>query len=231
MVRRTIKAITNKISSLHEAAFWLALFALFSQILALVRDRLLAHHFGAGVELDIYYAAFKIPDLIFVTVASIVSISAMVPLFAKKESEGEKHLKSVTDSIFTVFSFFIIISCVIAWLLMPYILPYLFTGFSGDVMGKTISLSRILLLSPLLLAFSNFFGSIVQYPRRFILYAMSPLLYNIGIITFILYKVLKIGITAAVWGVVLGALFHFLLGSSLPHLHPNLAKGQSPYLI
>src|SRR3989338_7225246 len=104
MVRRTIKAITNKISSLHEAAFWLALFALFSQILALVRDRLLAHHFGAGVELDIYYAAFKIPDLIFVTVASIVSISAMVPLFAKKESEGEKHLKSATDSIFTVFS-------------------------------------------------------------------------------------------------------------------------------
>src|SRR3989338_7194901 len=184
MVRRTIKAITNKISSLHEAAFWLALFALFSQILALVRDRLLAHHFGAGVELDIYYAAFKIPDLIFVTVASIVSISAMVPLFAKKESEGEKHLKSATDSIFTVFSFFIIISCLISW---------------------------ILLLSPLLLGFSNFFGSIVQYQRRFILYAMSPLLYNIGIITFILYKVLKIGITAAVWGVVLGALFHFLL--------------------
>ena len=211
MVRRTIKAITNKISSLHEAAFWLALFALFSQILALVRDRLLAHHFGAGAELDIYYAAFKIPDLIFVTVASIVSISAMVPLFAKKESEGEKHLKSATDSIFTVFSFFIIISCLIAWLLMPYILPYLFTGFSVGVIEKTISLSRILLLSPLLLGFSNFFGSIVQYQRRFILYAMSPLLYNIGIITFILYKVLKIGITAAVWGVVLGALFHFLL--------------------
>src|SRR3989338_11662216 len=145
MVRRTIKAITNKISSLHEAAFWLALFALFSQILALVRDRLLAHHFGAGVELDIYYAAFKIPDLIFVTVASIVSISAMVPLFAKKESEGEKHLKSATDSIFTVFSFFIIISCLIAWLLMPYILPYLFTGFSVGVIEKTIKMESVAL--------------------------------------------------------------------------------------
>ena len=112
MVKRTIQTITSKISGLGEAAFWLSLFGLFSQILALFRDRLLAHNFGAGEELDIYYAAFKIPDLAFVTVASLVSISALVPLFAKKETEGERHLKDATDSIFTVFSVLIIVFCV-----------------------------------------------------------------------------------------------------------------------
>ena len=56
----------SEIRGLHQAAYILALFAFGSQILALVRDRLLAHTFGAGDELDLYYAAFRIPDLMFV---------------------------------------------------------------------------------------------------------------------------------------------------------------------
>ncbi|MCL5794812.1 MAG: hypothetical protein M1338_00405 [Patescibacteria group bacterium] len=85
MVRRFFGAITNKISGLHEAAFWLAGFSILSQILAFLRDRLLAYYFGAGEALDIYYTAFRIPDFIFVTVGSLVSISVLVPMFSKKE--------------------------------------------------------------------------------------------------------------------------------------------------
>lgn len=213
MVKRTFQALTNKIGGLQQAAFWLSLFALFSQILALLRDRLLAHNFGAGAELDIYYAAFKIPDLLFVTVASLVSISALVPLFAKKETEGEKHLRDATASIFTVFSIFIILSCIIAWFLMPYIVSIAFSSLPHLARTQTIHLSRILLLSPLLLGFSNFFGSIVQYEKRFILYSLSPLLYNIGIILGIVFLTSSFGIEGVVWGVVLGALLHFALQS------------------
>ena len=84
MVRRTLKAITAKIGGLHEAAFWLAGFSVLSQILAFLRDRLLAHYFGSGQALDIYYTAFRIPDFIFVTIGSLVSISVLVPMFSKK---------------------------------------------------------------------------------------------------------------------------------------------------
>ncbi len=211
MVERALKLITTKIGGLNEAAFWLALFAFFSQILAFLRDRLLAYHFGAGADLDIYYAAFKFPDLIFVTVASLVSISALVPLFAKKETEGERHLKTATASIFTVFSVLIVVCCIAAWFLMPFIIKTSFTGFSALAQQETIALSRILLLSPLLLGFSNFFGSIVQYEKRFILYSVSPLLYNIGIILGIILLTEAIGIKAAVIGVVGGALMHLLM--------------------
>ena len=83
MVRNTLRALTTKIGSLHEAAFWLAGFSVLSQILAFVRDRLLAHHFGASLPLDLYYASFEVPDLIFTTAASLVSASILVPLFAK----------------------------------------------------------------------------------------------------------------------------------------------------
>ncbi len=211
MVRRTLEKITGAVSGLTEAAFWLSLFALFSQILALVRDRMLSHHFGVSSDLDIYYAAFKIPDLLFVTVASIVSISALVPLFAKKQTEGEKHLRDATDSIFTVFSVVIVLACTLAWVLMPFLVKSSFVGFSPVLQERTIFLSRVLLLSPLLLGFSNFFGAIVQYEKRFILYSISPLLYNFGIIFGLYFGLERFGINSAVYGVVAGALAHLIL--------------------
>lgn len=211
MVKRAIRVIVGSIPGLHKAALSLSVFALFSQLLALLRDRLLAHNFGAGLSLDIYYAAFRIPDLIFVTVASLVSISALVPLFAKKGTLGERHLKDATDSIFTVFSFFIIVFCVVFWFLLPPIIRGSFSGMSVFAIDKTILLSRILLLSPLFLGFSNFFGSIVQYEKRFVLYSLSPLLYNLGIILGIVYFTPGSGIAAPVYGVVIGAFLHLLL--------------------
>lgn len=211
MVRKVFGIISSQLVSLREAAFWLAVFSLISQLIALGRDRLLAHNFGAGLSLDIYYASFKIPDLLFVTVASLVSISALVPLFARKQSEGEKHLKDATDSIFTVFFFLILFFCILAFFLIPYIIPFVFATFDLEAKLQIIKLSRILLLSPLLLGLSNFFGSIVQYQNRFILYSISPILYNIGIIAGITFGLEKLGMLAVVLGVVFGAVLHLLL--------------------
>ncbi len=211
MVKRIVNSIALKINGVGEAAFWLALFSFFSLILALLRDRMLAHNFGAGLELDIYYASFKVPDLIFVTVASLVSISALVPLFAKKETEGEKHLKDATDSVFSIFSVLIVLFCGLAYFLMPIIVNFFYSTLSLNTINEIILLSRVLLLSPLLLGFSNFFGSIVQYEKRFILYSISPILYNLGIIIGIFALSEKIGISSAVFGVILGAFMHLLL--------------------
>ena len=74
MVGRFFSILHREIRGLHEAAYFLGLFALLSAILALIRDRLLAHYFGAGEILDVYYAAFRIPDLVFVSIASRFSL-------------------------------------------------------------------------------------------------------------------------------------------------------------
>ena len=74
MVKRVFNFVYREVRGLHQAAYILALFAFGSQILAVVRDRLLAHTFGAGTELDLYYAAFRIPDLLFVLFASVLSV-------------------------------------------------------------------------------------------------------------------------------------------------------------
>src|SRR3989338_5599842 len=108
-MNRIFSIFTKEIAGLHEAAYLLAFFAFLSQILALVRDKLLAHTFGASHILDIYYAAFRIPDLVFVSIASIVSASVLVPFFMEK-MEGDRHSgKRFIDTIFSAFFLTVII--------------------------------------------------------------------------------------------------------------------------
>ena len=88
---------------MHEAAYLLAAFALCSQLLALLRDRLLAAHFGASHTLDIYYAAFRIPDFLFVTVASLLSLYALLPVLARL---GREHSGLVISFLRQILFFF-----------------------------------------------------------------------------------------------------------------------------
>src|SRR4051812_44030161 len=87
MVGRLLSMIGRETNGMHQAAYLLAAFALASQLLALVRDRLLAGSFGAGGVLDIYYAAFRIPDFLFATIASLLSLYALLPVLSKLEAE------------------------------------------------------------------------------------------------------------------------------------------------
>ena len=99
---KIFKVLYQEISGLHEAAFLLAVFAIFAKILALFRDRLLAHFFGAGIELDIYYAAFRIPDFLYVSIASLVASAVLIPFIVKKLNKKE-DVRAFFNQIFTLF--------------------------------------------------------------------------------------------------------------------------------
>lgn len=209
MVNRAFKFLSQEISGLHQAAYLLGTFAIFSQFLALFRDRLLAHFFGAGQLLDIYYAAFRVPDFIFVSVASTVSLSVLIPFLTTKTTQGKDEERQFLN---TIFSFFFLLICVVdgaMFFLLPYILPHLFAGFETSEYPLLITASRILLLSPFFLGLSNFFASITQVYKRFFIYAISPLLYNVGIILGIVVLRPYFGIYGVLYGVIFGAVLHF----------------------
>ncbi len=210
MVRKAMNAITGKIGGLQKAAFWLASFSAVSLLLGFVRDRILAHYFGAGLELDMYYAAFEIPDILFATAASIASTSILLPMFFERESDREK-LQNFINSVFSYFSIFLISSCAVVFIFMPELVKVFFRSFNQDSALTVIHFSRILLLSPLFLGLSNFFGSIIQYEKRFLLYSLSPLFYNMGIIMGLWMGAATFGVIAAVYGVALGAFLHLLV--------------------
>lgn len=210
MVKRIFTLLNREIEGIHEAAYLLAGFALLSHLLAIVRDRLLAHSFGASELLDIYYAAFRIPDFIFVSLASIVSLFVLIPYLEEKRAKNV-GANSFISSIFSAFFIFIVLASAAAYFLVPSLSQFLFPGFSGESLNELILLTRIMLLSPILLGISNIYASVTQLSRRFFVYALSPVLYNIGIIigVFLLYPIF--GISGLAIGVVLGALLHMLI--------------------
>jgi putative peptidoglycan lipid II flippase len=211
MVERVFNLIYREIKGLHQAAYILALFTLASQILAIVRDRVLAHRFGAGAELDIYYAAFKIPDLLFVLFASVLSVYALLPFVVKAQNEGVETAKNLLSQFFSIFILCYIFAGALVWLFASNLVSLLFVGFSIEMQNEVVDLMRLLLLQPLFLGVSSLFGVITQMHHRFVVYAISPLIYNLGIIFGAAILFDWFGLTGLVLGVLLGALGHLLV--------------------
>ncbi len=224
MVQGILRTLSSSVRGLHQAAYLLAALTLVSQILALARDRIFAHAFGASQTLDLYYAAFRVPDLVFALIASLVSAYVLIPRIAGAPSDEVKKLLSHASS------FLLIGGGVISLVLaagMPYLLTSLFPDFatSPDRAGFML-LSELLLLQPILLGLSGILTSVTQVHRRFILFALSPVLYNAGIIVgaVALYPVFELpGIGM---GVVLGALAHVAI-----HIPVVLAARVAPRLV
>ncbi|MCA9361379.1 oligosaccharide flippase family protein [Candidatus Kaiserbacteria bacterium] len=208
MVRRVMNLMYKEVRGLHQAAYVLGIFAFGSQLLALIRDRMLAHEFGAGIELDLYYTAFRIPDLLYVIFASTLSVYVLIPFVAKRmQGDDSSEARYLLSQMFSIFLLVYTLVAGTFFVFAPYIVGYLFPGLASDS-DTLVTLIRILLLQPLFLGLSSLFGVVTQLSHRFILYAVSPLLYNLGIIIGIgvLYPVF--GLSGLVYGVVFGAFMH-----------------------
>jgi putative peptidoglycan lipid II flippase len=216
MVERVLKMMHKEIRGLHQAAYILALFTFGSQLLALVRDRLLAGHFGASIELDLYYTAFRIPDILYVLFASTLSVYVLIPFITERTQDGSSEkAKALLSQIFSLFILLYIVIAGVAMIFAPSIVAYLFPGFVAQS-DTLVLLIRILLLQPLLLGVSSLYGVITQMEHRFILYAIGPLLYNLGIIFGLVALYPYMGVAGLAIGVVVGALGHLCI--QLPYV-------------
>ncbi len=209
MVSKLIRTITSPVRGLHQAAYLLAALTLASQLLALVRDRLFAHQFGAGEMLDLYYAAFRVPDLVFALVASLVSAYVLIPRIAGgNEAEIRKLISQTGSFLFIVGGSMCAMLAVYAPNLLSLLYPSLMQGAHAE---EFVLLTRLLLLQPIILGLSGIATSVTQVKRRFAIFALSPVLYNLGIIggTVLLYP--TYGLPGVGMGVVAGALLHLAI--------------------
>ena len=211
MVTRVLNLLYREVRGLHQAAYVLALFTLASQVLEIVRDRILAHQFGAGYELDIYYTAFRIPDVLYVLFASVLSVYVLLPFVSRARTESEGAGSVVLAQMFTFFLVVYTTMAVAAAVAAPLLVPLMFPGFKPEAYGDIVLLLRILLLQPFFLGISSLFGVVTQIHQRFVLYALSPLLYNIGIIVGAVCFYPAFGLVGLAYGVVLGAAGHMLV--------------------
>lgn len=208
MVKRILQLFYGELGGIHKAALVLAASSALSAGFGILRDRMLAGHFGAGRSLDVYYAAFKAPDFFYIILLSIVSVNALMPVFLEKAAASREEAKKFLDEIASFFLLAIFILAAAAFVLIPYLSDIVAPGFSAESKKELILLSRILLLSPILLGFSNLLSSAIQSYNMFIVYALSPVVYNIGIIFGIIFLYPIFGMSGVIWGVVGGAAAH-----------------------
>ena len=195
----------------------LALSALFSRLLGLFRDHLLAKTFGAtagtGIyNLDTYYAAFRIPDLLYNLLIFGALSAAFIPIFTQYKKEGE--MGSAWEFANSMLHLMLIVVLVIAglsYLLAPYLVHVVAAGFSEEQLQITIKLMRILLLSPILFSITSVLISIQDSFKTFFFRSLGPLFYNLGIIAGILFFAQNFGVVGVTFGVVLGALMDLFI--------------------
>lgn len=204
-------------SKILRASVLIGSLTIVGKVIGLLRDRILAGQFGATTELDVYYAAFRIPDLIFNLFILGATSSAIVPIFIEyyqREKEGawriaQNFLNVMVVAVAVLSAVVLVFAQPIAHLIGP--------GFGPQEIDILANLMRIMLLSTLIFAVSTILGSILHALQRFLVYAMAPIFYNLGIIVGAIFLVPLFeqwgyrGIYGLGLGVVLGAVFHLLV--------------------
>lgn len=182
-----------------------------SALLGFFRDRLLAGHFGAGDDLDIYYTAFRIPDFVNMVLIMGAISAAIIPVFTLYLQKDKEEAKQFLTNLLNLFMIVFIVVSFFLFIFAPQLISLIAPGFGIEKKEMTVLLTRIMFLSPILLGMSNIISGILQVFSRFLVTALAPIMYNLGIIFGILVFVPKIGLTGLAWGVALGAGLHLLI--------------------
>jgi len=208
-IKKLWKVETPNVTS---AALLLGLASLASRLVGLIRDRMLASSFGAGDALDAYYAAFRLPDFFYQLIVLGAITAGFIPVFTEYlERKGTDEAKALAGKVFSTIMILLVTVCAAFAVFADVLVPFTVPGFVGDKLVETIQLSRILLISTILLGMSAVMGGILQSMRRFVAFAFAPVLYNIGIIAGIIFLVPVFGVAGIAWGVVIGALLHLTI--------------------
>ncbi|MBU3957113.1 murein biosynthesis integral membrane protein MurJ [Patescibacteria group bacterium] len=204
---------SRKQANILSAATVIMVAVAMSRLLGLFRDRLLAGTFFGGQEwqLDVYFAAFRIPDMIFQLLVLGALSAAFIPVFSRylEKKEGEAYYLSSSVINFLLI-FFILLSTLVFIFAEP-LVRIIAPAFDPVEMSLMVNLTRIMLLAQLFFCFSNFLTGVIQSHQRFLVPALSPVAYNLGIIFGIVVLSRWLGIYGPTVGVVIGAFLHLII--------------------
>lgn len=209
MVKNLFSLLYSRQTSILSAASIIMTTMMLSKVLGLIRDRLLAHVFSPD-KIDIFWAAFRLPDLIFqIVILGALSV-AFIPVFTEHlEHKGKEDAFEMARAVLIIFlSIFILITILIYIFAEPVISNFIAPGFTPARQLQVVELTRVILFGQIILVLGSFFIGISQSFQRFIIPSLSPLFYNFGIILGIVFLSKYFGILGAAYGVVIGAFMH-----------------------
>lgn len=212
MVKNLFILLYSRQTSILTGATIIAATMMIAKILGLIRDRLLAHVFPPNT-IDIFWAAFRLPDLLFSIIIFGALSVAFIPVFTEYfENKGKEEAFALARTILNIFlTIFLVAATLIFIFASPLVSTLIAPGFDIEKAGQVVLLTRIIIFGQAVLVFGAFFIGILQSFQRFIIPAFAPVFYNLGIILGIIFLSNTYGIKGAAYGVVIGAFLHALI--------------------
>jgi putative peptidoglycan lipid II flippase len=195
-------------TALPRGALILSVLTFAGYLMGLVRDRIFAHTFGAGPELDAYNAAFILPELALDVLVAGGLIAPFVPIFVGLRSEAAEAAAAFGRTILTLAIVVMAIGAAVLFILAPQTVDLIAPGFQADQREMYVELFRIMCVTPVIFAASLVLGEILVSERSFVAYGLAPLMYNAGIVGGTLVLGPRYGVFGAAIGAVVGALGH-----------------------
>ncbi|MBI5123714.1 murein biosynthesis integral membrane protein MurJ [Candidatus Roizmanbacteria bacterium] len=209
-LKNTKDFIFTKQKSIFSSAILLSFMIVLTSLSGFLRYRILAGYFNKE-ELDIFFASFRIPDLIFEILITGALTSTFIPIYVKyknNKKELSENISSIINLIFILLTIFVVIVSIFLDRLIPILTP----GYDSVKMEKIINLSRLLLLGQLpFFVLGNFLTGIGQANKTFFLSALAPIIYNLAIIVTTMFLYNSLFLLAPIWGIVIGAFFLFAI--------------------
>lgn len=205
-----IKKALFRENSLRGASWILIVTLALSNVLGVIRDHFLAQSIPTD-QLDIYYAAFRLPDLVLNILILGAIAAAVIPVLSRTFKAGEKQAWQLINNVLTLGVSAVIVALIVLYFLLPVLLPLIVPDFPQAKLQETIVLARWMLLSPLFFSISYIVGSVLNVRKRFFMYSLAPIMYNAAIIVFTVWGSGKYGVRAPVVGVVFGAFLHMAI--------------------
>lgn len=209
--------MSQKPFNLLPPTLLLALSALLSRALGVLRDHMLAGSFGAtageGIyNLDVYYAAFRVPDMLYNLLIFGAISAAFIPIFSRYKKSGDhENMWRFANAMLHLMLIAICALSAVAYFFAPALAHLVAGGLGAEELALTTRLMRIMLVSPILFTASSVIISLQDSFRTFFFRSLGPLFYNLGIIFGVLWWGTDFGVVGVTWGVVLGAIAQFLI--------------------
>jgi putative peptidoglycan lipid II flippase len=175
--------------TLAAAAVVVAAGFLGSRLLGLLRSIVIAGTFGTTGEVDAFWVAFRLPDLIFQLLAGATVGAAFIPTFARLMSkDGEEAAWRLASSVLNVVALATIAFAILGFLFAPLLVPAMApglgedTGQQAELHSLAVDLTQLMMLSPVLFSVSAMLTAILNARQHFLWPALAPMVYNVAII-------------------------------------------------
>ena len=200
-------------TNILSAAFIIMAAYATSGLLGLIRNRLLAATFFGGREsqLDAYFAAFVIPDTLFQLLIIGALSAAFIPVFSHYLKKGEEEASILASATMNGITAVFLVLVVVVFLASGSLSSIIAPSLDPESTMLLTKLMRITLFAQVFFAFSGFLTAIIQSHQRFLVPALAPIVYNLGIIGGIIFLAPHFEIFGPAIGVVIGAMLHFLI--------------------